>query len=356
VFGFDFPTSMQFDPVSGTVLLFGLTKATDEGMTTAKPQTWSWNGSDWKLLNESSAPRFGSLTTDGNRVLLLAPGGPTGGRYITQTWAWDGASWKALSPTVNPPQVGFASATYDPERKQVVMLTGDTWTWDGTTWSRQHPVLQPLRPGYMVYMSSLHEVVSWGDAYVGQDSDAFAWNGTNWTLILPPGATTVPHVTSPGTGTGGYLGTMTPEQAVAAVRATVVNTRPLLLPSTSPAWAYDVRVTATGDFFNLQYASDLRDKSLELGIVVPNPPPGSASSSDTQVAFRHAIAIKGTTSKAPAEYFVYDTSNPLSERWLMWVEPGSSSSTMFPPPGVPYFLSASGLTDQEFWQVANSLG
>ena len=34
----------------------------------------------------------------------------------------------------------------------------------------------------------------------------------------------------------------------------------------------------------------------------------------------------------------------------MWSEGGSPKSG-----GAPYFLSAVGLTDQEFWQVANSL-
>ena len=354
VFGFDYTTSMQFDPVTGSVLLFGLTKATDEGLTTAKPQTWSWNGSDWKLLNELAAPRLGSLTADGSRVLLLAPGGPIDGRYITQTWAWDGASWRLLSPQVSPPQVGFASAAYDPQRRQVVMLTGDTWTWDGTTWARQHPVLQPVRPGYMVYMSSLREVVSWGDAFGGQSSDTYAWNGTNWVVIVPPGVGTVPKVASPGTATGGYLGTMSPEQAAAAVRATVVNTRPVLLPSAPPAWAYDARVSATADDFTIDYASDLRDKTLTFGIMVANPPPGSPSSSSTSVRFRNSLPQKYGTA-GYATYFVYDPSSPTSQRWLMWSEPGTMANPQLKDGGVPYFLATTGLTDQEFWQVANSL-
>ena len=67
-------------------------------------------------------------------------------------------------------------------------------------------------------------------------------------------------------------------------------------------------------------------------------------------------AIGGNTAQgnvAAAE--VYDPNSPDSERWLMWIEPGTMSN---PPPsghGVPYFLSASGFTDAEFWRVANSL-
>jgi len=46
----------------------------------------------------------------------------------------------------------------------------------------------------------------------------------------------------------------------------------------------------------------------------------------------------------------------LSQRWLMWDEPGTMVNPMGKTPNlVPYFLGTSGLTDQEFWQVANSL-
>jgi hypothetical protein len=39
----------------------------------------------------------------------------------------------------------------------------------------------------------------------------------------------------------------------------------------------------------------------------------------------------------------------------MWTEPGTMANPQLKGPGVPYFLSADGLTDQEFWQLANSL-
>jgi hypothetical protein len=39
----------------------------------------------------------------------------------------------------------------------------------------------------------------------------------------------------------------------------------------------------------------------------------------------------------------------------MWNEPGTTAEQVMKVPGVPYFLSADGLTDAEFWQMANSL-
>jgi hypothetical protein len=73
------------------------------------------------------------------------------------------------------------------------------------------------------------------------------------------------------------------------------------------------------------------------------------------VKFRNSVALKYRPA-GYAEYFVYDTTAPTSQRYLSWIEPGSMTNPQLADPGVPYFLSATGLTDQEFWQVANSLG
>jgi hypothetical protein len=349
-FGYDWhaPT-MAFDPITNSVLMYGVT-------TDYKPQTWSWNGSDWTQLSPSTTPAsMGTLVADGDQVLLLVgSAGLVGGRFVTQTWAWNGAKWNLLHPKVDLPTIAYPSAAYDAARGKLLVVTGDTWTWDGSGWSRQHPALQPPI-GYVVYMASLREVVSWGDVSSDKDDDLWAWNGSNWTLIVPPGTTAVPHVATPGTGKGrNQLGPMTPDEAAAAVRATVVNSRPVLLPAAPPSWAYDATVYVSPDDFEIRYQSDLRDQSLDLALEAANPPPGGPASSDTYVKFRNALALKY---RAPgyAEYFVYDTSAPRSDRWLMWLEPGTMSIQGSTQQGAWYFLSASGLTDAEFWQVANAL-
>jgi hypothetical protein len=336
--GFDWQSpAMGFDPISRTVLLYGFT-------TSYQAQTWSWNGSDWTLLRPSTTPTSaGTMASDRHELLLLAATpGQVGGRYFTQTWAWDGSNWNLLNPKVNLPLLGFVSAAYDPERAQLVLLTGDTWTWDGSTWSRQHPALQPPSVGYMVYMSSLHEVVSWGDVSSSQDNQMFAWDGTTWKLIEP--GTAVPP--SGSNGKGGVVGWVTPAAAETIIRASVTSTRPVLLPQSFPG-AFDALLPSTSpDSFVVVYESDLRDKTITLSIGVPNPPPATGPSARlTTVAFR------GVT----AQYQVYDASSPLSQRWLMWNEPGTMANPQTKGPGVPYFLSSDGLTDQEFWQIANSL-
>jgi hypothetical protein len=342
-FGYDWAApSMQFDPITRTVLMYGYTKATSEANGGIHAELWAWDGTDWRQLQSPIDAQPGAaLMPGGDRVLFVG----------TTTWAWDGSAWTALHPRVNIPLSPISSFAYDPQRHELVVLNGsDTWVWDGTSWARQHPSVQPPTMGYMAYVASVGKVVSWADVMSGFDYGMFAWNGTDWSQIEP--ATVV---ATGGTGKGGgYHAVMQPDQVAAAVRARVTLTRPVLLPAYLPAWVYDATVDATADGFTVDYKSDERDKSISFGIVVPTPGIGGANASDTFVKFRGALPTKAARA-GYAEYFVYDTKDPLSDRWLLWMEPGTMANPMLAGPGVPYFLFATGLTDAEFWQVANSL-
>jgi hypothetical protein len=345
-FGYDWGApAMQYDPISKTVLMYGYTRSTSEAGAGIRAETWSWNGSDWtQIANPGGPATIGSLLDDGERVLLIAePAQMIAGRSVTQTWAWSGARWTLLHPAVDlPSAIAMPSAAYDSETHQLVLLTAETWIWNGATWSRAHPTLQPPAAGYMAYIPSLHEVVSWDDVNSGNDYGLYGWNGTDWKVITPGTATP--------SGGKAYTGVMTPEQAAAAVRAQVTDTHPVLLPSFVPA-GWDATVFINPDGFTVRYQSDQRDKSIEFGAVVANPPPGGPSSKDTYVKFRNALPLK-FAKPGYAEYFVYDPTVATSNRWLTWIEPGTTPGWNG---GVPYFLSTTGLTDAEFWQVANSL-
>ena len=53
---------------------------------------------------------------------------------------------------------------------------------------------------------------------------------------------------------------------------------------------------------------------------------------------------------------LFDTTAPLSQRYLLWQEPGTwSPKVVAGMPRIEYFLSASGLTEAEFFRVADSL-
>ena len=333
------PTAMAFDPISRMVLLYGHT-ATDYAM-----QTWAWNGSDWLQLHPATDPGIDMpmMVSTADHALLLGGGARIGGRYFTQTWSWDGSDWKQLDPRANLPASQFAVA-FDEQHNRIVAVdagNGDTWTWDGATWTRQLPgkgVAFPSGMGYMVYFSALHEVISWGDQYNAGNGELWAWDGSTWTLLAPG-----PAYQSNSRGSD-YLGTMSPAAAEIAVRYTVTATKPVLMPGWLPA-GLEAQVNANADFFSIEYQSDQRDKSISFGILVGQPPPGDTHSQESTVKFRGGTA----------DYFVYDTSSPLSQRWLEWNGPGTMANPQTKAPGVPYFLSSDGLTDQEFWQIANSL-
>jgi len=104
-----------------------------------------------------------------------------------------------------------------------------------------------------------------------------------------------------------------------------------------------VDVRADANSFTVTYHDVSRTKSATVAIAMANiPHPGVESS-------QSAPAFHGDRSSL---YQVAVEANPRSERWLVWTESGISA---LPSPGVPYLLSATGLTDMEFWRLADSL-
>jgi hypothetical protein len=340
---FDWPATMDFNSSSRTVLLYGFQKLPSGNGTTMQAETWSWNGSDWTRLSPSTSP-----TTIGQMVggyMIAQSADRVGGRYVSQMWLWSGSNWVLLGPSNDAPFV-TGSAAYDAKRGQLVVFNGDTWTWDGHGWTRQHPAHEPSAVGYLAYFPPLQMFVQYSAVYGNTSNDVWAWNGTDWTL-LEAGRVAPPTPS-------GQLGPTTPDAAKAFIRQTMTATRPALFPAWLPS-GMEAKVVATTDQFNLDLASGQRDKTIFLGTVAANPPPGGPDSSGIYVKFRNALGMK-YQGAGTAEYFVYDASAPLSDRWLMWLEPGTTSVQGSTSAGVWYFLAASGLTDQEFWQVANSLG
>lgn len=346
---YDSPATMGFDPASRSLLLFGFAKVTTGSSTNMTPQTWSWSGSDWTQLNPPAMPQsIGDMFSDGRHLFLTAPpAGVSGAGSHFQMSEWDGRSWVGVaSQNVIPPYgSGIMSAAFDVQRDELVVLNGDTWTWSQSRWRRQHPTQQPPT-GYMMYFPPLHEVISFGERW-GESSNAVSgWNGADWIVLTP---STVPPQPTPA----GRFGPSTPAAAETFIRQTVKSSSPVLLPAWLPA-GMEASGLATADYFDVTYLNDQRDKSIEVLLGAGSPPPGDANSSDTYVKFRNALALKYQR-PGYAEYFVYDPSNPVGNRFLTWIEPGTMSVGGSTSSGVWYLVGASGLTDQEFWQVANSL-
>jgi hypothetical protein len=139
---------------------------------------------------------------------------------------------------------------------------------------------------------------------------------------------------------------MQPEDVAAALR-TVSGADPVLVPTDVPAgWIATVSVEANG--FMAVYTGPQGER-VTLSISVPNPPPPESDGSQ-QLGFRGD----------PRGLYQRQTSEPTSERFLVWNEAGSWAGAIgFPgsghPGDVPYFVAATGMTETDFMRLVGSL-
>ncbi len=139
---------------------------------------------------------------------------------------------------------------------------------------------------------------------------------------------------------------LTPTQAADLIARVVTQSRPLLFPNTVPAtWSVNVSNVFDASGFTAQFTSPDGAKSISLALVGANPREPDPSTVQSEPNFhgdQHSV------------YQVQDKNDPRSFRWLLWNEPGVWGED----PGrgtAPYYFDATGLTETEFWQVANSL-
>lgn len=129
------------------------------------------------------------------------------------------------------------------------------------------------------------------------------------------------------------------------IRTTVTGAHPVLLPTAIPANWSAVVTNLSSSFFTVVYTSPDGTKEVDLAIVVPNPGPPGRYGSQSNPKFH---------GDRRSLYQVEDTTKRTSPRFLIWNEPGTWSQPNGLP-GVPYMLSTTGLTDAQFWAIANSL-
>ncbi|HKF77303.1 MAG TPA: hypothetical protein VKF59_14270 [Candidatus Dormibacteraeota bacterium] len=130
--------------------------------------------------------------------------------------------------------------------------------------------------------------------------------------------------------------TMSPAQADAAVRAAATAVRPVLLPHAVVGADWRAAVETARDGFSVEY-DDLNATRRVVVSVGGGPIPVGTTVEQAHPPFR---------GDQGSRYRVSDT-DPRGVRILTWHEPGS---------GAAYTVSATGLTDAEFWQLASSLG
>ena len=319
--------SLAYDRVSHRTLLFQ-----------SQQLTWSWDGQDWAQLRPSHTPNLwsGDLVFDRTRLILV---GAWGNGDRTETWGWTGSDWTLLSTnrSLEPPA---APPVLDILHGKVVRFGGgpgdDTWTWDGSTWSRERPQHSPGNnsASSLVYDAAFGEVVALVGREQGKASALYGWNGADWHAI---GASTPPAVVA-------GLGLVAASTAEPTIRRTVTNTGPILFPRL-PAGVDQALVTADATGFSLLAMNQDRTIRVRFGIVVPgNSNLGAASK---RLNFRHDDS-----------YYQYIANDPTGWRSIWWMERPGHSTAVFglkDSSGIPYALSATGLTEPEFFALAGTL-
>lgn len=199
-------SSMVYDPLQHSVLLFGGTLLTAAGTQTN--ETWSWNGQSWHQLHPSVSPPAlqGSMVYDAasRQTILFLTQVQDGGSIANEMWNWNGSTWQQIQPPVVPEVLG-ASIAYDAARGQVLLFGGETpgaggtnmfsnatWTWNGLTWQEQQPATAPSpRTGAtLAYDEADQQIVLYGGiTATGLSSDTWTWNGLTWQQIQ--------HISSP---------------------------------------------------------------------------------------------------------------------------------------------------------------
>jgi len=131
---------------------------------------------------------------------------PQDSALLHDTWLWNGTDWTQASSSPSPPPRVEAAVADDPTTGQVVLFGGraydngpffnDTWTFDGEAWTQQQPKHspEPRSRSAIAFDPVLKELILvggfvWNQDYVGDLTDVWAWNGTDWSRLgdAPPG-------------------------------------------------------------------------------------------------------------------------------------------------------------------------
>jgi hypothetical protein len=186
-----------YDPTTGTVMLFG----GDDVDGNYLNDTWTWDGTTWTQQFPPVSPPARSLDEqsmayDPVTGTIVLFGGGNHGVGLADTWEWNGLAktWTQMFPATSPSPRASPLA-YDPVTKTIILFSGgagnvnDTWTWDGTTWTQQFPAVSPPFRGLpsLAYDRGLGQVVLFGGAQTPGSglNDTWAWDGSSWKQLKP---------------------------------------------------------------------------------------------------------------------------------------------------------------------------
>lgn len=207
--------AMAYDAKNGEVVMFGGNVSPGVDLN----DTWVWNGTDWTDKKPVDAPSNRSWVRmawdDENQNLVLYGGSiPKGNTepsiHYDDTWTWNGTNWKLESPAANPGTRSAHAMVWDPIRKRVVLFGGnndvafknDVHAWNGTTWE---PIATSAGPGVRSYHSMAFDPTSssiliyGGGPSVAAGDDFWSLAGATWTKMPLSAGTSAPAQRAFGT-------------------------------------------------------------------------------------------------------------------------------------------------------------
>ncbi|MFN8061583.1 MAG: hypothetical protein U0Q12_20660 [Vicinamibacterales bacterium] len=136
-----------YDSGLGEVVLFGGNGASGE--------SWSWNGTRWRRLDDRDVPgRYNAaVSAGGERLPVLRFGGWDGSRRRDDTWTWWSGAWTAVFSGASPSPRNHAALAYDSRRDRYVLVGGhdgdrvfgDVWEADDRGWTQRLAVVPRQR-------------------------------------------------------------------------------------------------------------------------------------------------------------------------------------------------------------------
>ncbi|MCI4373437.1 MAG: kelch motif-containing protein, partial [Thermoplasmata archaeon] len=140
-------SSMVYDAVNGTVVLFG--GCLNPACSQLTDDTWTYAHDRWTNLS-GALPVFppargrAMMTYDaGDGTVLLFGGIGAGGVYLNDLWGFKDGRWSPISTAAAPSIRGGSMMAYDPTSNSTILFGGndgpyrfgDTWSYSNGTWT-----------------------------------------------------------------------------------------------------------------------------------------------------------------------------------------------------------------------------
>jgi hypothetical protein len=158
---------MFFDPVRGTVVIYGGYYVDESQTNVFLDDAWEWVGGTWRqlLFDETRRSSGAGIVYDPIRQLPMLMDGEG-------LWIWQESRWTQLGFPASPSNRWGTELVYDPNAENIVLFGGamdqnvfdDTWAYNGQTWQQVITKVQPPRRGghNMFYDQTRDRVVLFG--------------------------------------------------------------------------------------------------------------------------------------------------------------------------------------------------